>query len=76
MRLPLLACSIAVCLALPAHAQTEFPARLAGHAVLPAQTFIAPPADAPTDLTVSGKFANGPVRIDAVLVVPRSQQGR
>jgi hypothetical protein len=30
-----------------AFAQTEFTATLAGHAVLPAQTFIDPPADAP-----------------------------
>jgi len=43
-------------------AQTEFTARLAGHAVLPAKTFIDPPADAPADLRVSGKFTNGLVR--------------
>jgi len=43
-------------------AQTEFTARLAGHALLPAKTFIDPPADAPADLRVSGKFTNGLVR--------------
>ncbi|MFP8836081.1 esterase-like activity of phytase family protein [Hydrogenophaga sp. XSHU_21] len=42
-----------------AQAQTAFPATLAGHAVLPAQTFIAAPKDAPADLQVSGKFTTG-----------------
>lgn len=32
-------------------------ARLAGHAVLPAQTVLPPPADAPAALSVSGRFA-------------------
>mgnify|MGYP000226863692 CR=1 FL=1 len=45
-----------------AFAQTEFPATLAGHAVLPAQTFIDPPADAPEDLKISGKFTDGLTR--------------
>ncbi|RWR32599.1 hypothetical protein D2T31_01060 [Sinirhodobacter populi] len=39
-----------------AHAEEVFPARLAGHAYFPALTLIAPPADAPRDLWVSGKF--------------------
>lgn len=43
-------------------AQTQHPATLAGHAVLPAQTFIDMPADAPADLKVSGKFTNALVR--------------
>jgi len=43
-------------------AQTQQPATLAGHAVLPAQTFINMPADAPADLRVSGKFTNAMVR--------------
>ncbi len=38
---------------------SEFPATLAGHAVLPALTFIDAPADAPTDLKTSGKYSNG-----------------
>lgn len=42
-----------------AQAQTAYPATLAGHAVLPAQTFIAAPKDAPADLQVSGKFTTG-----------------
>ncbi len=40
-------------------AATAYPARLAGHAVLPAASFIQPPADAPADFTLSGKFSNG-----------------
>ncbi|RWR05312.1 esterase-like activity of phytase family protein [Paenirhodobacter populi] len=44
--------------AMTASAQAEevFPAKLAGHAYLPALTLIAPPADAPRDLWISGKF--------------------
>ncbi|BCP54906.1 hypothetical protein K32_35230 [Kaistia sp. 32K] len=37
-------------------AAETFPAKLAGHAYLPAMTLIAPPADAPRDAIVSGKF--------------------
>jgi hypothetical protein len=43
-------------------AQTEFPASLVGHAVLPAQTFIDMPSDAPDDLRVSGKFTDSMIR--------------
>jgi hypothetical protein len=46
-------------------AQTEFPAVLAGHAFIPAQTFIAAPKDAPADLQFSGKFTTGQ-RVDRV----------
>jgi len=42
--------------ALPAAAQDEFTATLKGHAILPAKTLIAAPADAPTSMKVSGKF--------------------
>jgi hypothetical protein len=49
-----------------AQAQTEFSSRIAGHVVLPAATFIDPPADAPADLRISGKFANGPVRNEVI----------
>jgi hypothetical protein len=41
-----------------ASADTEFPAKLVGHALLPAETFIQPPADAPAQLKVSGQFTN------------------
>jgi len=43
-------------------AQTEFTATLAGHALLPAKTFIDMPADAPEDLKMSGKFTDAMVR--------------
>jgi len=36
----------------------QVPARLAGHAVLPAGTVVEPPADAPEDVKVSGKFTH------------------
>ena len=45
--------------AMPLHAQTAFPATLDGHVVMPAQSFIAAPQDAPADLQVSGKFTSG-----------------
>ncbi len=43
-------------LATPALAEEVFPATLAGHAFLPALSLVVPPADAPRDLWVSGKF--------------------
>ena len=36
--------------------QKEFPAKLLGQALLPAETIIPAPTDAPADLKVSGKF--------------------
>lgn len=48
-----------------ASAQQVYPATLAGHVVLPAESFIDPPADAPTDFRKPGKFTGGP-RIDTV----------
>lgn len=36
--------------------QTAYPATLAGHAVLPAQSFIPAPKDAPADLQVSDEL--------------------
>jgi len=61
----LLACTIA---AAPALAEEVFPARLAGHAVLPAFSMIPPPADAPRDLWLSGRFT-GAARNDAPMSV-------
>lgn len=57
--------------AAPALAQeeTRFPARLAGHAILPALSMTAPPEDAPRDLWVSGKFT-GAARNDQPMSVP------
>jgi hypothetical protein len=57
----LLACAFVT----PAFANNEFPATLAGHAVLPAESFIEAPADAPADLKVSGKYTTGR-RIEAI----------
>jgi len=48
-----------------------FPATLAGHAYIPALTLIAPPADAPADAWISGKFTAGAARVDA----PMSLEG-
>ena len=57
---PCIALIAAAIFCLPsAQAQTEFPATLAGHALIPASSFIAAPADAPADLRVSGKFTTG-----------------
>jgi hypothetical protein len=65
----------AVALALPAFADQTYPATLAGHAVLPAATFIDVPADAPTDLRVSGKFTTGK-RVEAIGSVEGLSAGR
>ena len=58
-RLPAFARGVAGALGLfaaAAWAQTPYPAELAGHALLPAATFIKPPADAPANLAISGRF--------------------
>jgi hypothetical protein len=57
-------------------AQKEFPARLLGHALLPADTMVAAPADAPADLRVSGKFTTPGKRVEAVGTVPGLSGGR
>ncbi|MDO9030852.1 MAG: esterase-like activity of phytase family protein [Hydrogenophaga sp.] len=62
-------------LPLAAQAQTTFPATLKGHAILPAQTFIAAPKDAPADLQVSGKFTTGQ-RVEAIGSVEGKSAGR
>lgn len=75
LQLPL-AASIALALgACSAQAQTAYPATLAGHAVLPAQSFIAAPKDAPADLQVSGKFTTGQ-RVEAIGSVEGKSAGR
>jgi hypothetical protein len=66
---------VAAALAAPAGAQEAatgapvVPATLAGHAILPALTLIAPPEDAPRDAWISGKFT-GPARADRPMSVP------
>lgn len=42
-----------------AQTQTELPAMLAGHAFIPAPSFITSPADASANLRFSGKFTTG-----------------
>jgi hypothetical protein len=50
-----------------ASAQTRYPAVLEGHAILPALTLVPPPADAPQDLQISGRYATpSPQRVDTV----------
>jgi hypothetical protein len=54
----------------PAAADQRFPATLAGHAFLPALSLLAPPADAPSDAWVSGKFAGpGNLRVERPMSV-------
>ena len=57
-------CTVVI-LSAPAWADQRFEATLAGHAILPAFTMVLPPADAPRDALVSGKFAGpGNIRVD------------
>lgn len=79
MLLRTLLAATALLMVVPAHANgdgTEFAAQIAGHVVLPAETFIEPPADAPADLRVSGKFASGPTRNEAVGTAEGRSAGR
>jgi len=65
MRALLLSAVAAIGLVTPALADQRFESMLAGHAILPAFTMTLPPADAPRDALVSGKFAGpGNLRID------------
>src|SRR6516225_2082030 len=48
-----------------AQGEGEFPATLTAHAVMPAESFIDAPADAPDDLKTSGKYTTGK-RVDAL----------
>ena len=58
-----------------AQAETAFPATLAGHAVLPAATYIPAPDDAPADLKVSGKFTTAE-RVSEIGKVEGKSNGR
>ncbi|PTA98701.1 MULTISPECIES: esterase-like activity of phytase family protein [Sulfitobacter] len=69
MKHPILPLALSL-LAAPAAAQETFDATLAGHAYLPALSLVAPPADAPKDAWISGKFTGG-----ARNGVPMSVQG-
>ncbi|MEI7444540.1 MAG: esterase-like activity of phytase family protein [Burkholderiales bacterium] len=69
-----LAC-VALALAAPAVAPAqsrEFPAVLAGHAILQANRMVPPPADAPPGLMVSGRFTGpGQDRTEAIGTLPQ-----
>lgn len=65
----------ATLVALPLYAQTAFPATLAGHVVMSANSFIAAPKDAPEDLKISGKFTTGQ-RVDTLGTVEGLSAGR
>ncbi len=68
---PFLAATAVVVLAAQAAAQTKYPAVLEGHAVLPAKTLVPPPADAPQDLQISGRYAGpGGQRVDTPETIP------
>jgi hypothetical protein len=68
--LPLLA-SLLAAAALPATAQTKYPALLEGHVLLPAMTVVPAPADAPPELQISGRYAGPtPQRVDTPESVP------
>ena len=58
----LIALAIAALAPALAHADQAFPATLAGHAFLPAATFLAAPKDAPASLAVSGKYTAADAR--------------
>jgi hypothetical protein len=64
-KIAIAALAAALCCVNAAQAQTEFPATLAGHALIPAQTYLPVPDDAPADLQVSGKFTTA-VRVEAI----------
>ena len=56
-------------------AQPVFPATLAGHAVLPARSYLPAPQGAPVDVLVSGKFTTG-TRVDTRSSVEGLSAGR
>lgn len=58
-----------------ARADQAYPATLAGHAILPAASYIQMPADAPEDLKNAGKFTNG-TRVEAIGSVEGKSAGR
>jgi hypothetical protein len=66
LRRLILAATASLAFVTAAAANGEFPALIAGHVVMPAESFIEAPANAPADLKVSGKFASGPVRNEAI----------
>ena len=60
-----LVCLLTLCSSSMAWAQQAYPAKLVQHAVLPAETYISAPQDAPANIQTSGKFTTGR-RVEAV----------
>ncbi|MGV6988710.1 esterase-like activity of phytase family protein [Testudinibacter sp. P80/BLE/0925] len=58
-----------------ASAAQEYPAVLAGHVILPAETFVAAPNDAPKSLQHSGKFTTGK-RVETLRSIEGLSDGR
>lgn len=58
MRLHTLLPLVLLSTSVPVQAQNAYPATLAGHAILPALTFITAPKDAPASLQISGKYTS------------------
>lgn len=75
MRTLLSTAALLVAWSVPALAQQAYPAKLGGHAVIPAATFVEAPADAPADLKTSGKFTTG-ARVEAVGSIEGISGGR
>jgi hypothetical protein len=67
--------ALAFAFATGATADETFPAKLVGHAVMPAASFIAMPDDAPADLKTSGKYTTGK-RVEAIGTVEGTSGGR
>jgi hypothetical protein len=74
LRALLLGSLVTTALALPGQGQAaerEFEAVLAGHAVLPANTLVPPPGDAPAETRMSGRFTGpGNLRTDQAGSIP------
>jgi hypothetical protein len=70
MRSLFLAGAMLVVAPIAATAEAPVSAKLVGHALLPAATFIDPPADAPLEAALSGKFTQSGRRTDAIGSVP------
>src|SRR4051812_7079616 len=70
-RLISIACLAAVLGAGMAQADQRFPATLAGHAILPATSFVPPPESAPPGFARSGRFTGaGNIRVEQVGSIP------
>ncbi|MFZ4407631.1 MAG: esterase-like activity of phytase family protein [Paracraurococcus sp.] len=71
MRRFLIAAGLAAAIAAPARADQRFEATLAGHALLPAATFVAPPEGAPPGFALSGRFTGpGNLRVEQPGSIP------